>query len=66
MSNDETRVGTKRFGALPRDSPLLVEAPTADGHEPQRLHGLAADGPRRGSEPDEEHFQVEATLTRGE
>lgn len=41
MSYKEKRVYVEVYGTLPADSPLLVDVPTALGHEQQKLHKLA-------------------------
>jgi len=42
VSYEEKRVSTKFYGTLPSNSPLLEPVPTTLGHQPQRLHVLAA------------------------
>jgi len=42
LAYEEKRVTTAYYGTLPSNSPLLVPVPTAPGHQPQRLHTLAA------------------------
>lgn len=44
MPLQEHRTSTKIFGSLPKDSPLLVNIPTAENYLQQKLHILAANG----------------------
>jgi len=65
MSYEEKRVRTADFGSLPGDSELLVDVPTIDGQEQQRLHTLAAQGMQKLAEAIQNDLGIELKIASG-